>query len=137
MIYEFECKVCHREFEEFAKVDERDNVECCGVKALRLLPSSLQHMIEEKYQFNRNNGKETKWISSRQQYKKALKEEGLVDLSRRDMMSIKPFKDPYKQKRKEAVNRVFKQAQKDGIDRHKVGNFMKDVLKTGKGVKNV
>ena len=83
----------------------------------------------------RNNDGTTVEIKSKKQYESFLKKNGLVSMSPKEMLSVKPLKDPYQQKRRKAVERVFERAQKDGIDKHKVAGFMKDVLQIGKEVR--
>ena len=84
MLYEYECPICGKEFTEFRSVSERNNVFCCGTRAIKLI--SLPNTDKDKaYEFETDaiNGKPID-IRSKAQYKRLLKENHIADASPRE-----------------------------------------------------
>ena len=69
-LYRLKCKVCDNVFEEFAKVDDRNDIKCeCGGETSIVIQPTTFHIFKPFY--HPNLDKKPVWIKS----KKHLKEE--------------------------------------------------------------
>ena len=131
MIYQYQCRLCLREFEEYNSIGERDKAFCCGVIAQRLI-STPQIMSEEKYQHTSYSFSKPTWVHGRKHYNELLKQNGLVKLTNEELKTVKRDKDPVKQKRKSIVKKMVNRMRQDGV-LHAVPSFFKDVVKVKGG----
>ena len=119
MLYEYECPECHKKFELFLSVDQRDSVNCCGVKCIRFI-SNFHTNDDLMYQFNADYfGNRPVNIYSRSQYKGLLKQHGLADCTIKDCLSVKKKKDSdYKPERKKLAEKISKRLHQEGLAKH-------------------
>lgn len=106
-------------------VEDRDQVMCCCVLAERVVVNEFLTDPDLAYQFNTQVfGKQPKWIYSRAQYKRLLKENKMVDASPKECMQIKPHDNTYK--RRQVVKKMTEKMRADGVLSH-VPSFLKDI----------
>jgi len=120
MIYEYECEVCGKEFEEVKSYKERENVFCCGTKAQKLICRNVHTDDDQMWNFVAGYiGNKPINIHSKQQHKRLLKKHGLVDETTRNCLTIKPKKESdHKYKRQRMIKNIQEQVHQDGLSRH-------------------
>jgi len=136
MIYEYFCKVCKKEFEEHRPYERRNEVFCCGKKAVKLLCSNPQITNETRdYNFTTRNFGKPVHIYGKAQYKRLLKQHGFADATVKECLSVKPStRESYKvtNKRKEIVNKIQKRLYEEGINQHLKGAIQAITKKNNK-----
>jgi putative FmdB family regulatory protein len=73
-LYEYKCKKCGWQFELYKAISERDNVECCGQKAKRLISKSQGKPVIKGY-FSENLNAH---ITGPKQRERIMKEKGVT-----------------------------------------------------------
>lgn len=132
MLYEYACAgKCGREFEEVRSYKDRNEVFCCGVRAVKFICSHPVTFNETRdYQFTAvpgRFGKKGVEVRGRGHYKSLMKEHGLADASLKECISVKPKIDNG-YKRKLAVKKTMEKIKSEGLA-GAVPSFARDVLK--------
>jgi hypothetical protein len=124
MIYEYKCIICNAEFDVVQGVNDTHEAFHCGHKAERVW--TLFHTNRDlMYQFNTPvfNNRMTN-IYSKRQYNRLLKENGLVDITRKELQTIKP-KDNALSSRKATVKKTINRLRNEGLTKH-LPSYLKD-----------
>lgn len=129
-LYDYLCAgKCGREFEEYKSYQDRNDVFCCGLQAIKLICSNPTVFNDTKYIFTAapgQFGKKGADVSGRSNFKKLLRDNGLADASVKECLSVKPSKDTGF-KRKQAIKNTMAKIHKEGLA-GSVKGFAKDVL---------
>lgn len=118
MIYPFRCIICNIEFEVVQSMNTPHKAFHCGVEAQRIftVPQTNKDLM---YQFDTTIfGKRPVNIYSRRQYKRLLKENGLVDSTPRECLTVKPKNDGKERARKLAkkcADKIYKKGAMDWV----------------------
>lgn len=76
-VYPCKCDVCGNTDEVFRKISEhRDLPDCCGVQMKRVFTPHMVYSDLQPYQ----SPLDGKWISSRSQHRKHMKEHGVIEV---------------------------------------------------------
>ncbi len=114
MIYNYKCIICNKEFEETQSMNDIHEYFHCGLRAERLwnIPHTNKDLM---YQFKTStfNNRITE-IHSKRQYKRLLKENGMVQVTSSEIRSVKP-KDNAEKPRRELIGRVSKKLHSEGL----------------------
>lgn len=114
MIYEYECSVCGRGFVEIKPISERDDVYCCHFRADRVVVNCFETDVDRAYKFVADFGGNPRQINSKNQYKRLLKEKGLIDASPKECLQIKKKKDS-EYRRPELTKNIIKKLHQEGL----------------------
>lgn len=117
MIYEYDCNVCGRTFEEFRSYAKRNDTFCCNVKANKHIATGRYINDDLMYNFVSDQlGNNPVQIHSKRQFNRLCKEQGLVYLTKDDRTGNKPKDNSHKLAK--AKDRAMKRIAADGLTKH-------------------